>query len=160
METEEQYERRLQRENFLEAKTIVRGREVEFAASVAQSLQYSVFANAGAIVTLIGFIGTAGKNLADPRLLMLVFLPFVLGLVCCGRAIWFHVERNQRNFRESISSILIAARERDIDLFNDQCNDNDQLSASTKKWLEGAFVCFILGLVAALFVFPFLTWRP
>lgn len=158
-EIEERYKQRLLREDFLEAKETVRDREAKFSASVTQSLQYGVIANAGAIATLIGFVGTAGKDLVHPQILAIVFVPFVLGLICSARAISIHVKSDQENLDEVISSFILAANAKDILLFNEMHTGYRALNAKINQWLLFSFVFLVIGLITAFAVFPFLSWR-
>nr|WP_321441641.1 hypothetical protein [uncultured Hyphomonas sp.] len=159
MDPNQQFEQRLERENFLEAKKKIGEREAHFEGATKLAIQYCSIANAAAIATLIGFVATVGKDIGNPQIFLLSFVLFLIGIVCAGAALRLHLLLQEKNLQEAISSFLISANNKNIGLFNDVHKDSPRYTMGVRRWLSAAFVFFVVGLSAAGAAFPFVEWH-
>jgi Na+/H+-translocating membrane pyrophosphatase len=158
MESEDISDRRY-RENFLEAKQMVRDRESRFATSAMQSLQYCVVSNATAVAAIGAFIGSAGKDIANLSIVVIPLACFLVGLIAAGAALAVYVTNDEKNLEEAISSLISAAHAGNVQLFNDQHNGRSRYDLYVRRLLIGAFLAFVIGLCAGAVIIPFIEYR-
>jgi hypothetical protein len=153
-------ERQIERENWLEAKAVVRQREDTFFQQIKDGIRYSALANAGAIAALIGFLGSAGSALVSARPAIPAFALFTLGLAFSGASIALAAFIHRNNFSEALNTYIKAAVSGNLSLFNDTARLQDKhLFALYVVWsLSLAF--FILGITAGIVAFFLVKFQP
>ena len=140
-------ERKLDRENWIEAKTIVRAREETYFERMRGGVRFVVLTNAGGLISLLGFAGSAFSKIESilPIVPSIVF--FLGGLIAGGRVIELAFYDGRLNHRVATTSLIEAAHHDSIGLFNDTENGSDdrsELAHSAWKW---SFRLFIAGVV-------------
>lgn len=140
----------IDRENFLEAKSILYRRESDFFESIRAANKYSLIAHAGAIVALLSFIGAVGARIDPLWPMVLAVLPFAAGLLYGGYTLMVIARIAREDLRESVSSYLTAAQKRDIWLFNDTANGRDQeIDKVFAAWRWSLFLFVVGSLICA-----------
>jgi hypothetical protein len=153
-------ERQIERENWLEAKAVVRQREDTFFQQIKDGIRYSALANAGAIAALIGFLGSAGNTLVSARPAIPAFGLFTLGLAFSGASIALAALIHRNNFSEALNTYIEAAVSGNLSLFNGTARLQDKhLFALYVVW-SLSFAFFILGITAGIVAFFVVKFQP
>lgn len=146
--------------HFMEtARQSISENAARFETAVGTALQYAVLANAGAILAILSFAGTVGKEVANVSVVAIPCVIFLAGIVAAGVAVYFNFDLRQKNFNESISSLILAVHHDDTTSFNDTHNGAGKVISRLKWSLLCAFVAFTLGILASAIVFTMLNWK-
>ena len=149
----------LARQNWLEAKSVVRKREDSFFDQLKDGIRYSAVANAGAVAAILGFLGSTEKTLVSSRPTIPAFVLFTLGLVCSGATIGIAAFIHRNNFAEALHSYIKAAREADLSFFNDTARGQDRLLLRLYIVWGLSFLFFVAGVIAGIIGFSVLQFK-
>jgi hypothetical protein len=150
----------IDRENFLEAKTIVSRREADFFDSIKSANTFSLIAHSGAIVALLGFLGSSGARIQPLWPFVLALLAFAIGLVLGGRTLTLIARILREDLRISVTSFIEAAHKNNIMLFTDTASGREQeLDKLFKNWRWSA-IFFAIGCCVCALSLSLVGWLP
>ena len=150
----------IDRENFLEAKSIVTRRESDFFESIKSANTYSLIAHSGAIVALLGFLGASGARIEPLWPVVISLLPFAAGLILGGRTLTLIARIFRDDLRISVTSFIEAAHKNDIMLFTDTAQAREQeLDKLFRAWRWSA-AFFLIGCCVCALSLALVGWLP